>query len=150
MSTKNYITFSDLYTSEYTLTDIYAECQKWTDGSCFSRLDRPRKVSALIFLNGCSGTYTNSRGEVFHAAQKSFVCLPQSSKYSVLNLTSGAAFPDAFLIEFNIIKDGAPIDASDITEIGIKDVEKFANEIMKKYADEVESIKNACYKVRGV
>jgi AraC-like DNA-binding protein len=113
MSTKNYITFSDLYTSEYTLTDIYAECQKWTDGSCFSRLDRPRKVSALIFLNGCSGTYTNSRGEVFHAAQKSFVCLPQSSKYSVLNLTSGAAFPDAFLIEFNIIKDGALLTFSD-------------------------------------
>lgn len=50
----------------------------------------------------------------------------------------------------NIIKEGAPIDASDITELGIKDVQKFANEIMKKYADEIESIKNACYKVRGV
>ncbi|MBQ2984553.1 MAG: DUF366 family protein [Candidatus Gastranaerophilales bacterium] len=50
----------------------------------------------------------------------------------------------------NIIKEGAPIDASDITELGIKDVQKLANEIMKKYADEIESIKNACYKVRGV
>ena len=113
MNTQKYITFSDLYTAEYTLTDIYAECQKWTDGSCFNRLDRPRKVSALIFLNGCSGTYTNSRGEVFHAPQKSLVCLPQSSKYSVLNLTSGSAYPDAFLIEFNIIKDNAPLTFSD-------------------------------------
>jgi AraC-like DNA-binding protein len=113
MSTQKYITFSDLYTSEYTLTDIYAECQKWTDGSCFNRLDRPRKVSALIFLNGCSGTYTNSHGKTFHAPQKSLVCLPQSSRYSVLNLTSGAASPDAFLIEFNVIKDNTLLTFSD-------------------------------------
>ena len=113
MSVQNYITFSDLYTLEYSLTDIYAEYQKWTDGSCFTRLDRPRKVSALIFLNGCSGMYTNSRGEVFYAPQKSLVCLPQSSRYSVLNLTSGAAYPDAFLVEFNVTDDNTILTFSD-------------------------------------
>lgn len=50
----------------------------------------------------------------------------------------------------NIIKDGAPIQASDLTEIGIADIEKFAKEIMKRYSEEVESIKMATYKVRGV
>ena len=113
MNTKKYITFSDLYTSEYSLTDIYAECQKWKDGVLFSRLDRSRKMSALIFLNGCSGIYTNSRGESFKAMPQSLICLPQSSKYSVLNVTSGGAFPDAFLIEFNIIKDGTILTFSD-------------------------------------
>ena len=50
----------------------------------------------------------------------------------------------------NIIKEGAPINVSDLSEIGITDIQKFANEIMKKYKEEIESIKNAVYKVRGV
>ncbi len=50
----------------------------------------------------------------------------------------------------NIIKEGAPIKASDLTEMGIKDIQKFAQEIMDNYKKENESIKNATYKVRGV
>lgn len=113
MNLENYITFSDLYSADYELTDIYAERQKWVDGVLFSRLDRPRKVNALIFLNGCSGVYTNSRGEAFEARTKSLLCLPYGSKYSVLNVTSGAFSPDAFLIEFNILKDGKLLTFSD-------------------------------------
>ena len=50
----------------------------------------------------------------------------------------------------NIIKEGAPISASDLSEIGIKDIKTFANKIMSNYKNEIESIKNATYKVRGV
>ena len=50
----------------------------------------------------------------------------------------------------NIIKEGAPVDASDLRELGIEDIEQFAKEIMDKYSDEVESIKKAQYKVRGI
>lgn len=50
----------------------------------------------------------------------------------------------------NIIKEGAPISASDLTEIGIKNIKEFAFKIMEKYKQEVESIKMASYKVRGV
>ena len=50
----------------------------------------------------------------------------------------------------NIIKEGAPIKASDLEEIGISDVKEFALKVMLKYKEEVESIKMATYKVRGV
>lgn len=53
----------------------------------------------------------------------------------------------------NILKEGAPIKASDLNEMGIKtkeEIKQLANDIMKKYADEIESIKNATCKVRGV
>ena len=49
----------------------------------------------------------------------------------------------------NIIKDGAPVNASDLSEMGINDIKNFACDIMKKYKEEYESIKNASYKVRG-
>ncbi len=50
----------------------------------------------------------------------------------------------------NIIKEGAPIKASDLSEMGIVDIEEFSKKIMEKYKKEVESIKKATYKVRGV
>ncbi len=50
----------------------------------------------------------------------------------------------------NIIKEDAPIDASDLSEIGIQNTKEFASQIMEKYKKEVESIKMASYKVRGV
>ena len=50
----------------------------------------------------------------------------------------------------NIIKEGAPIQASDLSEMGIVDVKKFANEVMDKFKSEAESIKMATYKVRGL
>ena len=50
----------------------------------------------------------------------------------------------------NIIKEGAPISVSDLTEIGIDDVKGFALEVMAKFKEENESIKMATCKVRGV
>jgi len=50
----------------------------------------------------------------------------------------------------NIIKEGAPIDASDLREIGIEDIKEFGLKILSKYSREVDSIKKATYKVRGV
>ncbi len=49
----------------------------------------------------------------------------------------------------NIIKEGSPIKASDLREMGINDIEKFAYDIMERYKTEYESIKLAVYKVRG-
>ena len=49
----------------------------------------------------------------------------------------------------NIIKEGAPVNASDLSEMGIKDVKEFALKVMDKYKNEYESAKLATYKVRG-
>ena len=50
----------------------------------------------------------------------------------------------------NIIKEGAPISVSDLSEMGIVDIEKFALDVMHKFQQEQLSIKMATYKVRGV
>ena len=51
----------------------------------------------------------------------------------------------------NILSDNAPIPVSALeTDLGIKDVKDFAQEIMKNYADEIEDIEIASTKVRGV
>ena len=51
----------------------------------------------------------------------------------------------------NIISDGAPVEASGLTsELGITDIEAFAQDVMKRYSEEIEDIKLASTKVRGV
>ena len=50
----------------------------------------------------------------------------------------------------NIDKTGAPVKASDINELGIKDIKKLAKCIMKRYSDNIEKIKYAVTKVKGV
>lgn len=50
----------------------------------------------------------------------------------------------------NIIKEGAPVNASDLSEIGILDIKAFANRVMSEFKKEIEDIKSATYKVRGV
>lgn len=51
----------------------------------------------------------------------------------------------------NIISSGAPVKASGLSEdIGISDIKEFAQEVLKKYSDELYDIVQASTKVRGV
>ena len=51
----------------------------------------------------------------------------------------------------NILSEGAPIPVSGLeSDLGIKDIKDFANEVMKTYSDELEDIVLASTKVRGV
>lgn len=50
----------------------------------------------------------------------------------------------------NIVKDGAPIEVSSLTDMGIDNVQKLAQDIMDAFCKEVESIYMAKCKVRGV
>lgn len=50
----------------------------------------------------------------------------------------------------NIDCTGAPVKASDINEIGIKDVKTLAQKIMKRYSTNIENVNFAITKVRGV
>lgn len=104
MSNIHQVTFAELYTMDFEIKDIVAIRQKWRDGVVF-HMDHPRKSSAIIYLNGCSGEYTSGEKTVI-APCKSLVCLPAFSTYEVLNVDSGLAHPDAYLVEFNVVKDG--------------------------------------------
>ena len=51
----------------------------------------------------------------------------------------------------NIISEGAPVKASGLTsELGIENIEEFAQKVMQKYSEELEDILLASSKDRGV
>ena len=51
----------------------------------------------------------------------------------------------------NILSEGAPVKASGLeSELGIKDIKEFALTVMSRYTDEINGIKLAATKVRGV
>lgn len=51
----------------------------------------------------------------------------------------------------NILSEGAPVQASGLkSELGIDNIEEFAQEVMKRYSEELEDIVLAASKVRGV
>lgn len=51
----------------------------------------------------------------------------------------------------NIISEGAPVKASGLTsELGIENIEEFAQKVMQRYSEELEDIVLASSKVRGV
>lgn len=136
--TKN-VTFTELYSMDYDLEDIYAQRQRWSDGALY-RKDRPRKSNGLIFLNGCSGKYTDRYGQSFMAPCKSLVCLPYESLYTVLNVTSGADCPDAYLIEFNIVQNGKKLTFSESPFLIREMNQYYVSELSKNIVDEYEMI----------
>lgn len=51
----------------------------------------------------------------------------------------------------NILSEGAPIKASGLkSELGIENIEEFAEKVMQRYSEELEDIVLAASKVRGV
>ncbi len=50
----------------------------------------------------------------------------------------------------NVVSDGAPIEVSSLSDMGIDNIKKLAQDIMKSFCNEVESIYLAKCKVRGV
>lgn len=50
----------------------------------------------------------------------------------------------------NIDSTNAPVNASDINEMGINDIKTLAIEIMHKYSDNIEKVNYSVTKVRGV
>ena len=103
---KRIASFAALHSMDFEITDLFAMTQKWQRGVVFRR-SSPRPATGIIFLNGCTGEYTAADGSAFFAPEKSLVCLPALSRYQVLNVDCGLSHPDAWLVEFNIIQNGA-------------------------------------------
>jgi hypothetical protein len=53
-------------------------------------------------------------------------------------------------VGLNIENAGTPVDTCSLSELGIKDIESLANNIMLRYTRELEQINDARCKVRSV
>lgn len=105
MKNTEIVSTTRIHTLNFELSSFFAERQIWVNGVLFTR-EKPRPASALVFLSGCTGVYTDLKtGEEFFAPCKSLVYLPYGSRYSVLNLDSKLYKPDAYLVEFNMLLD---------------------------------------------
>ncbi|MBP3580306.1 MAG: helix-turn-helix transcriptional regulator [Clostridia bacterium] len=110
----------DFYFTNFALEDIFAMRQIWKKGVLFERF-KPRPRTGIIFLNNCTGVYTDKTGESFTAPRKSIVCLPYASEYTCLNLECESNLNDAIQVEFNAIENDSILTFSDKPFI-IKDV----------------------------
>lgn len=83
---------------------------------------------------------TRNGDDLFFDGKKLTVSIATKSATSVLIHTG-----------INILSEGAPVKASGLTsELGLTDVKELAQEIMTKYAEEIDDIVMASTKVRGV
>ncbi len=83
---------------------------------------------------------TRNGDDLFFDGKKLTVSIATKSATSVLIHTG-----------INIDSQGAPVKASGLTsELGISDIENFANEVLVKYSEEIDDIIMASTKVRGV
>ena len=120
MSASRIISLRKLYFTDFIIEDVFAMRQKWKKNVLFQRpTARPR--TGIIFLNKCSGLYTDKSRDVFIAPKKSIVCLPYGSEYSCLNLECTSTPNDAILVEFNAVENNNILTFSDKPFI-IKDV----------------------------
>lgn len=77
--------------------------------------------------------------DLFYEGRKLSVSIATSSITSSLIHTA-----------LNIIGNGAPVEVSTLSEIGVDNIESFAGDVMSAFANEVQSIYYAKCKVRGV
>lgn len=82
---------------------------------------------------------TRDGDDLFYEGRKLTVSIATKSPTSTLIHTG-----------VNILKEGAPIEVSCLDEMNIGNIEEFAQEIMERYKKEIESVKIALTKVRGV
>ena len=135
--------FSILHKTNFDLSDIFAIRQVWRKQSVF-RMDRPRRINGIIFLNNCSGKYTDDSENVINAQKKSIVFLPKGSRYSVLNADCNQNEDDALLLEFSLTQKNEDIFIGSspfiLTARASYEEEKTMGEIVKLYESSSRSI----------
>lgn len=130
------IPFEKLYSADFEISDLFCMRQKWVEGVLF-RMDHPRKSNGILYLKGCSGTYTFS-GRSFEAPRKSIVYIPQGGIYTCLNRDCGHSVPDAYLVEFNLRLGGESAVLSDVPLL-FDDFDPYIAELIKKAVSAYES-----------
>ena len=139
---KDVITLDELYEGNFEISDLFAMRQKWTKDILF-KMDSPRKSTGLILLKACDGIYTDKRGESFFAKEKSIVCLPYLSEYTVLNHSCTNTFDDAILIEFNITNGNKTFTLSEkpfiIGDVNLLRATELFENVVEVYSSAVSS-----------
>jgi hypothetical protein len=102
---------------------------------------RSRLLASLAFerLVGAAGTPLRRRGDDLYVGEKK------------LSVSVATVTPVSVKIHFgvNVVGEGAPVEAAGLAELGV-DPEAFARALLEDYAAEMEGVRGARAKVRGV
>ena len=69
--------FSEMYSLDYNLNQLFAMNQKWSENQVFTSLNTPRQTSALVYYKNCAATFTLANGKILHIKKGSLVYIPQ-------------------------------------------------------------------------
>ena len=58
--------FSEMYSLDYDLKQLFAMNQKWSENQVFTMLDTPRQTSALVYYKNCAAAFTLANGEILY------------------------------------------------------------------------------------
>lgn len=96
------IELSELYHSDYTLTEIFAMNQYWKNGQEFKMLAHPRPTNAFVYFCGSKGVY-RINNSIFQADVGSVIYIPQGTRYSMTFSDTVPGKVPSVLVEFKIL-----------------------------------------------
>lgn len=97
--------FSEMYSLDYDLKQLFAMNQKWSENQVFTMLDTPRQTSALVYYKNCAAAFTLANGEILYIKKGSLVYIPQGACYKTLYYHCDAGTAQTQLLEFELINE---------------------------------------------
>ncbi len=95
------LSLNEIYTLDFSLSDLFAMSQYWQDGAVFT-MSCPRRQSAFLYFIGCDGEYKQSDGTHLFVKKGSLVYIPSGSVYECRFIGKDQTLPSTLLIEFNL------------------------------------------------
>jgi len=107
-------------------------------------------VTVVIEALGDAGIHEGARLEREH--DNIFAYLPEEEERRKLSISVATVSPVSGLIHLglNFTGEGAPVRAVGLAELGVRDVDKFAVDVLTRFVDEMHDAKKDSTKVRPV
>ena len=97
--------FSEMYSLDYNLNQLFAMNQKWSENQVFTSLNTPRQTSALVYYKNCAATFTLANGKILHIKKGSLVYIQQGACYKTIYYQCDAVTTQTQLLEFELINE---------------------------------------------
>lgn len=95
----NISTLAHLADTNFDVLFLNSLYQRWVNTKNFQCIDSPKKYNLLLYVHGCTFTYTDKQGNIYTAHSGDIVYTPEGSEYKAE--ISDAENPDAYTIGIN-------------------------------------------------
>ena len=119
------ISFEKLYHTEFYISEVLAKPQFWAArGNVYSALGKPKVSHTLLWFKNCSGTFTDSSGNVLEVSENQLVYTAKGSEYMVEFHGTDPSREDTVVIHFQMTdRQNRDISASPIPMVCLSGVD---------------------------